>query len=88
MKKLSFVKLSKKELSHLQVNEKNAFGGFEWQWPPRGDDPFIECGCNCLYANTPGGSSIEANGQTNRGGNLFSPDPEFEEHDPANSGDN
>ena len=87
MKRLSFVELSKKELSYLKINEKKVFGGFEWQWPPEGDDPYIECGCNCLYADS-GGSSIADNGATNMGGGLFSPDPEFEEFDPWISGDN
>ena len=71
MKKLSLAKLSKKELSHIKINEQSVMGGFwVWTWPP--DAPYVECGCNCLYADQ-GGSSIVANGKANMKGNLFSP---------------
>lgn len=71
MKKLSLAKLSKKELSHIKINEQSVMGGlWVWTWPP--SSPDVECGCNCLYADQ-GGSSIEANGKANMKGNLFSP---------------
>jgi len=73
MKKVKLFKLSRPEMSHVEINSiKSIRGGYLWEWPPEAPD--VECGCNCLYADS-GGSTIENNGKANMDRRLLSPEP-------------
>jgi len=59
-KKLKLTKIQKKAMVSLR-------GGCDSYVTPN-------CGCGCLYAGEPNGSSCEANGKANAGSGLHSPE--------------
>ncbi|MCI1779798.1 MAG: TIGR04149 family rSAM-modified RiPP [Bacteroidales bacterium] len=59
MKKLKLTNLENNNLSEKEMN--NLRGG-------------NACGCGCKYEGTPGGSTIEANGQANSDGGIWPSD--------------
>jgi hypothetical protein len=63
---VSLSKLYQKEMSIVKAG-----AAYEWCWPP--DAPDVDCGCNCLYADS-GGASIVNNGKANKKNHLLSPD--------------